>query len=143
MIGFLCYSSADKRSYTRITYDRLCRGEIDPGSNEFWNREVYKKLHGKESMPEAVALEIEDERVIYTKEQANAILERLYKAGKIPPEEMYVNPDHETPGKPYPNNIHLSINARLSQHYHQSPLFLLYHHCSIVVSTSACFGTSG
>ena len=50
-------------------------------------------------MPEAVALEIEDERVIYTKEQANAILERLYKAGKIPPEEMYVNPDFETPGK--------------------------------------------
>ena len=59
---------------------------------------MYKKLHGKESMPEAVALEIEDERVIYTKEQANAILERLYKAGKIPPEEMYVNPDFETPG---------------------------------------------
>jgi len=97
-------------------------------------------------MPEAVALEIEDERVIYTKEQANAILERLYKAGKIPPEEMYVNPDHETPGKsfatPHLNNMHLSINTRLSQHYHQSPM-LLYHHCSIVVSTSACFGTSG
>ena len=74
------------------------RGEIDPGSNEFWNREVYKKLHGKESMPEAVALEMEDERVIYTNDQANAILEWLYKAGKIPPEEMYVNPDFETPG---------------------------------------------
>ena len=42
-------------------------------------------------------MEIEEERVIYTIEEANAILDRLFKAGKIPPEEMYVNPDFETP----------------------------------------------
>ena len=92
---------ADRENY-RLQF----RGEIDPGSDEFWNREVrsyrqccgrthvvkampllvfrllcmgfpllpvlaclqvYKKLHGKESMPEAVALEIEEERHIYTK----------------------------------------------------------------------------
>ena len=74
-------------------------------------------------MPEAVALEIEDERVIYTKEQANAILERLYKAGKIPPEEMYVNPDFETPGKSFVHILthtyqHMHSTHSANTHYH-------------------------
>ena len=54
------------------------RGEIDPGSDSFWNTEVYKK-YGKEHR--TVALEIEEEKVVLTKDQANEILEKLYRAG--------------------------------------------------------------
>ena len=59
------------------------RGEIDPGSDDFWNKEVYRR-EGKEQ--KSVALEIEEEKTEYLREDANAILERLYRAGEdIPP----------------------------------------------------------
>ena len=55
------------------------RGEIDPGSDSFWNVETFRKK-GKEH--KMVAMEIEEEKVVYTKEAAIDILERLYKAGR-------------------------------------------------------------
>ena len=55
------------------------RGEVDPGSEDFWNRLTYKKVKKEHKL---VALEIEEERVIYKKDQANAILEKLFRAGE-------------------------------------------------------------
>ena len=55
------------------------KGEIDPGSDDFWNKEVERK-YGKER--KSVSLELEEEKIVYTKEDANAILERLYRAGE-------------------------------------------------------------
>ena len=36
------------------------KGEIDPGSNDFWNKEVSRKL-GKET--KKISLEVEEEKV--------------------------------------------------------------------------------
>ena len=38
------------------------KGEIDPGSNDFWNKEVSRKL-GKET--KKISLEVEEEKVRY------------------------------------------------------------------------------
>ena len=67
------------------------RSEIDPGSNEFWNREV-KKEDG-----EPIAPEIEEEKKIYSYDEANVILEKLYNADCISPNDLGVNKDKETP----------------------------------------------
>ena len=53
--------------------------EIDPGSDKFWNKEILRR-QGKEQ--KLISLELEEVRVLYSKEEANAILERLYRAGK-------------------------------------------------------------
>jgi hypothetical protein len=55
------------------------RGEVDPGSEDFWNRVTLKKY--KKEYKE-VALEIREERTLFTVEQANAILEKLFRAGE-------------------------------------------------------------
>ena len=66
--------------FTSISLFRLqFRVEIDPGSDDFWNREVMRR-QGKDQ--KSVSLELEEERIIYTKEEATSILERLYRAGK-------------------------------------------------------------
>jgi hypothetical protein len=68
----------------RDNYVLQLKGEIDPGSEHFWNVEVNN-----------VAVEIEEEKQIYTLEEAKLILERLYRAGKISPNELVINPDLE------------------------------------------------
>lgn len=57
------------------------RGEVDPGSEDFWNHLTPMKFHKDQKEQKFAALEIGEERVIYTKEQANSILEKLFKAG--------------------------------------------------------------
>ena len=52
---------------------------MDPGSEDFWNRVTLKKY--KKEFKE-VALEIREERVLFTVEQANTILEKLFRAGE-------------------------------------------------------------
>lgn len=66
-------------------YPLQLRGEIDPGSDEFWNVE-YK----------GVPVELEEENKIYTLEEAKGVLERLYRAGKISAADITINPEDET-----------------------------------------------
>eukprot|EP01042_Synura_sphagnicola_P030091 gene30091-38770_t len=56
------------------------RGEIDPGSEDFWNIEV-----------NGHAEELEEEKKHYTREEANKILEKLHNHGKISVMDLGVN----------------------------------------------------
>ena len=74
---------ADKENY------RLeVKGEIDPGSADFWNKTI--KVKGKE-----FPVELEEEKRIYTKEEATTILEKLYRAGKISPNDVNIDSQAE------------------------------------------------
>eukprot|EP01041_Mallomonas_annulata_P011705 gene11705-24523_t len=64
----------------REGYRLQLRGEVDPGSEEFWNVTVNN-----------VPVELEEDRKLYTKEEANAILSRLHRVGKISAMDMTVN----------------------------------------------------
>eukprot|EP01038_Epipyxis_sp_PR26KG_P012127 gene12127-16235_t len=56
------------------------RGEIDPGSEDFWNTEK-----------NGIAVEIEEESVQYSKDSAQQILNKLYRAGKIGPGDLLID----------------------------------------------------
>ena len=80
---------ADKENY------RLqLRGEIDPGCEDFWNREL---LHRDEETDKVsyIPVELEEEKRLYTREEAVQILEKLYNAGKISPNDLAIK--DETP----------------------------------------------
>ena len=74
LINFLNYKSCST-CFVRLQF----KLEIDPGSDEFWNKEIIRR-QGKEQ--KLISLELEEVRILYSKEEANAILERLYRAGK-------------------------------------------------------------
>ena len=75
---------ADKENY-RLEF----RGEIDPGSEEFFNLEIPNP--NKDADEKTIAVEVEEEKKIYSKDESNAILEKLYKAQKISPNDLVVN----------------------------------------------------
>ena len=77
-------------------YKLQLRGEIDPGSFEFWNQELLIKTTAEEDKQPKVPIEIEESRIEYKKNQANEILELLYKAGKIGPNEITVFDNEKT-----------------------------------------------
>lgn len=66
-------------------YPLQLRGEIDPGSEEFWNFEI-----------NGVPVEIEEENRLYTIQEGKKILENLYKAKKISAIDLNINPEEET-----------------------------------------------
>lgn len=55
-----------------LNYKLQIRGEIDPGSERFFNREINQ-----------IPVEVEEEKKIYSKEEANMILSKLYRAGEL------------------------------------------------------------
>jgi hypothetical protein len=65
-------------------YKLQFRGEIDPGTEEFWNREIIKN-------GEKVAPELEEESIVYEKDEANVVLEKLYEAKKLNPIDLGIN----------------------------------------------------
>lgn len=71
------------------------KGEIDPGSAEFWNLSIKGKG----------AVELEEEKRPLTKDEANIILEKLYRAGKIPPSDLSVNTSKENE-KAFTRRVH-------------------------------------
>lgn len=72
---------ADKENY------RLqLRGEIDPGSDDFWNREILHR--DADDKVTYIPVELEEERKLYSREEAVTILEKLYNAGKISPNDL-------------------------------------------------------
>lgn len=78
---------ADLRNY-RLQF----KGEIDPGSEEFWNLEMRRP-----NEDDPVPIELEEEKIEYTKDEATIILEKLYRAQKVSPHDLAVNPKQETP----------------------------------------------
>eukprot|EP01035_Chromulina_nebulosa_P020166 gene20166-26180_t len=77
----------------RLKYRLRLKGEIDPGSEEFWNREIREYTGGVGRLR---AVEIEEDKKIYTKDEANIILEKLYKCNKISASDLGVDPINET-----------------------------------------------
>ena len=84
------------------------KGEIDPGSNEFWNREmnrlILEELEDEEDESEETktvlkvvpkAVELDEEAIEYSRAESNKRLEKLYKAGKIEGNELGVTPHEE------------------------------------------------
>lgn len=69
-----------------LNYRLQIKDEIDPGSEQFWNREI-----------RGVPIELEEEKKQYTKDEANIILQNLYKAGKISPNDLNVDEVNEMP----------------------------------------------
>ena len=69
----------------RENYMLKLKGEIDPGSEHFWNKEI----NGK-------AVELDEEQRHLKIDEAKEILEKLYHAGKIAASELIINPDEET-----------------------------------------------
>lgn len=66
-------------------YPLQLRGEIDPGSEEFWNQ----TMNGR-------APEIQEEQKLLSLSDAKVILEKLYRAGKISAADMIINTKDET-----------------------------------------------
>lgn len=69
----------------QLRYRLQLKGEIDPGSAEFWNLVIRDR-----------PVELEEERKLYTKDKANEILQNLYRAGKISPTDLGVDDEKET-----------------------------------------------
>jgi len=80
----------------KIDYRLQLKDEIDPGSDEFWNRELLTRNEAT-GLSEYVAVELEQEKMLYSQEEAIKILESLYKAGKISPSELGIK--DETPAQ--------------------------------------------
>lgn len=83
-----------------IDYPLQYRPEIDPGSESFWNRQIERVIDGEEDddgnpLTDFIAVEIEDEAVLYEQEEAEIILEKLYKARKIPASELGIFEDEK------------------------------------------------
>ena len=83
-------------------YKLQYRGEIDPGSEQFWNREINRlvlpdddeeerdsKIKGM--MVKKVPVEINEESIAYTRAESLERLERLYKCKKINSTELGIN----------------------------------------------------
>ena len=70
-------------------YRLQLRGEVDPGSEEFWNREITNGFGAE------IAVELEEEQRIYKEEEARVALAELYKAGKISPGDLELFSDVE------------------------------------------------
>lgn len=70
----------------KIDYKLQFRGEIDPGSDEFFNKEL--PIRDENGEVQMVAVEKEELESELTEDEAMEILERLYKCGKIAPNEL-------------------------------------------------------
>ena len=82
-------------------YKLKFRGEIDPGSEEFWNYEVSRLVPiSDDSTKKQVvlkAIEIDEEKTEYDRKKGDEILDKLYKLGKIGPGELGISPNEEKP----------------------------------------------
>eukprot|EP00607_Mallomonas_marina_P007921 CAMPEP_0182424902 /NCGR_PEP_ID=MMETSP1167-20130531/11176_1 /TAXON_ID=2988 /ORGANISM="Mallomonas Sp, Strain CCMP3275" /LENGTH=1098 /DNA_ID=CAMNT_0024605071 /DNA_START=247 /DNA_END=3543 /DNA_ORIENTATION=+ len=76
----------------REGYQLQFRGEIDPGSAQFWN--ISDRNKPQDDIGDTP--ELEEDRKQYSKDDANQILGRLHRAGKISPIDMSVNAVKET-----------------------------------------------
>jgi hypothetical protein len=70
-------------------YPLQLRGEIDPGAKQFWNRTTDGTTSGR-------SVEIEEAERVLSLDEARLILERLYRAGKVPAADILINPDDES-----------------------------------------------
>jgi len=86
----------------REEYKLQFKGEIDPGSEEFWNREVNRLISvvdedgSTKKVVKRVPVEIDEEKNVYTRHDANARLEKLYRVGKIGASELGISSNDES-----------------------------------------------
>jgi hypothetical protein len=72
---------------SQLSYKLKLKPEIDPGSEGFWNRELLIRNEETDTI-EYVAVELEEENKLYSRDEAVQILEKLYHNGKISPNEL-------------------------------------------------------
>lgn len=89
-----------ERKADKINYKLRFRGEVDPGV-EFWQRWAD---HDADDKP--IYVELNEEATLYTKNQANEILEDLYAAGKITANDSAVFEIEEPTRKHWSRRIH-------------------------------------
>jgi hypothetical protein len=68
-----------------VNYLLQLRDEVDPGSKEFWNVEDEN----------GTAIELEEEKTLYTQQQATEVLRELARLGKVSHSELEVNREKE------------------------------------------------
>ena len=86
----------------KTDYKLQFRPEIDPGSNDFFNRELL--VRGENGEFQKVAVEKDEMEAELSRDEAMEILERLYKVGKISPNELGIKAD-ETAAR-WTNRVH-------------------------------------
>ncbi|KAH8056284.1 intracellular chloride channel [Aureococcus anophagefferens] len=83
-----------------LNYKLKFRGEVDPGP-EFWQKWADHDADGN-----PIYVELVEEGVLYEKNKANEILEDLYHAGKIGPNDMAVFENEEPSKKHWSRRVH-------------------------------------
>ena len=87
----------------KVDYKLEFRPEIDPGSEDFFNKELLVRDENGELKKEAV--EKEEMESELSRDEAMEILERLYKCGKIPPNELGIKEPDENQAM-WTNRVH-------------------------------------
>jgi len=89
----LCRAQAARleKEAARVGYALPFKAEVDPG-REFWLGGKYRDAEGRDCYPE-----IDEDNVVYDASEANELLEDLYRAGRVPPEDAAVFPPEEEP----------------------------------------------
>lgn len=86
----------------RVDYKLQFRGEIDPGTEEFWNKQIMQR--DEEGNPTLVQVEKQEAEIDLDRDEAEQILERLYTCGKISPNELGVKDDENSTA--WTNRVH-------------------------------------
>lgn len=89
-----------ERKADELNHKLKLRGEVDPGP-EFWRKSADQDSEGK-----PVFCEIVEESVLYEKNQANELLEDLYRAGKVGPNDASVFDEAEPSKKHWSRRVH-------------------------------------
>ena len=89
-----------ERKADELNYKLKFRGEVDPGP-EFWQKWADHDADGN-----PIYVELVEEQVLYEKNKANEILEDLYHAGKIGPNDMAVFENEEPSKKHWSRRVH-------------------------------------
>ncbi|KAH8044623.1 intracellular chloride channel [Aureococcus anophagefferens] len=90
-----------------LNYKLKFRGEVDPGP-EFWQKWADHDADGN-----PIYVELVEEGVLYEKNKANEILEDLYHAGKIGPNDMAVFENEEPSKKHWSRRDRLYLTKRI------------------------------
>ena len=89
-----------ERKADELNHKLKFRGEVDPGP-EFWRKSADQDAEGK-----PIFCEIVEESILYEKNQANELLEDLYRAGKVGPNDAAVFDEAEPTKKHWSRRVH-------------------------------------
>lgn len=90
----------------QIDYKLKFRPEVDPGV-DFWRRRPpLDENSANEQGKRPKYVELDEEAIVYSKDEANEILGELYRAGKIGPHDMSIFEEEEPTTKHWSRRVH-------------------------------------